>query len=522
MQVFSKYKFWLLSLMLILFLTLPSWFFPLYYLDENIYLALGDRMANGDILYVDVWDHKPPMLYLVYAISSWLFGPSILPLKVLNSVLIFISCLSLYNISKHITNLSDKVNKIIVIIFIITWGLLFEGITFNGENLFVPLILLGFWQALELIKSHQKKQNILNHHLIIFTLSWGFALLTKVHAVVEICLLFIFFVLYYLKSQNISLDWKFQFFKKINKQNWLTFTTAITLSILPWLITIVFYYLTGYQDDLWFAVWGYNQLYIETAKTLGIFGLELSWLVGQALLWLFCTTIAMSLYLSNKIKLETVFLWLWFITNCFLVLIPARPYPHYILQAVAVIILLGGVILSNLKNSIKWQSITTLVVFVTLFTTYAVFYSGPISYLKYKQYFSFYTIPVSSQSLEDWQTSPRTYSLQIQSALKSTITENTSKGDTTYIYWESPEVYALSQTKPANRFLVFFHLQGELIDELYQDLEANNPKLVIIKNDLSLSRELNQFFSTSGNYTQIDPTENNSVLDQQVSIWQRS
>jgi hypothetical protein len=43
-------------------------------LDGAVYALMGDRIAAGDIPYVDVWDHKPPGLYLVNAIGSLLSG----------------------------------------------------------------------------------------------------------------------------------------------------------------------------------------------------------------------------------------------------------------------------------------------------------------------------------------------------------------------------------------------------------------------------------------------------------------
>ena len=39
---------------------------PNYHIDEAYYFLVGQRMQAGDLLYVDIWDRKPPGLYLIY------------------------------------------------------------------------------------------------------------------------------------------------------------------------------------------------------------------------------------------------------------------------------------------------------------------------------------------------------------------------------------------------------------------------------------------------------------------------
>jgi hypothetical protein len=39
-------------------------------IDEQFYALVGQRLLAGDLLYVDIWDRKPPALYLVYSVIS--------------------------------------------------------------------------------------------------------------------------------------------------------------------------------------------------------------------------------------------------------------------------------------------------------------------------------------------------------------------------------------------------------------------------------------------------------------------
>ena len=52
-----------------------AWIFgnPLLNNDEQFYLVVGDRLLQGDLMYVDIWDRKPIGLFLIYAFVCWAF-----------------------------------------------------------------------------------------------------------------------------------------------------------------------------------------------------------------------------------------------------------------------------------------------------------------------------------------------------------------------------------------------------------------------------------------------------------------
>lgn len=43
---------------------------PVYHVDENWYLFVGERLNKGDRLYLDIWDRKPPVLFLLYRLFA--------------------------------------------------------------------------------------------------------------------------------------------------------------------------------------------------------------------------------------------------------------------------------------------------------------------------------------------------------------------------------------------------------------------------------------------------------------------
>ena len=51
-------------------LRFPSLFEPYWYGDEGVYQVVGTAIRQGRILYSEIWDNKPPILYLIYALFN--------------------------------------------------------------------------------------------------------------------------------------------------------------------------------------------------------------------------------------------------------------------------------------------------------------------------------------------------------------------------------------------------------------------------------------------------------------------
>ena len=63
---------WILILFAII-LRIPSLFEPYWYGDEAIYLTLGEGIRHNLVLYRDIFDHKPPLIYLIAAAAGSLY-----------------------------------------------------------------------------------------------------------------------------------------------------------------------------------------------------------------------------------------------------------------------------------------------------------------------------------------------------------------------------------------------------------------------------------------------------------------
>ena len=66
----SELFFLLCSSLVFFLLRFPSLFEPHWYGDEGIYQAIGYALNNGRELYSTIWDNKPPLLYVLYAVFN--------------------------------------------------------------------------------------------------------------------------------------------------------------------------------------------------------------------------------------------------------------------------------------------------------------------------------------------------------------------------------------------------------------------------------------------------------------------
>lgn len=72
--VMGRY-FWAISLLIFALSRVATWFFP-YDSDHWIFFYIGKMWAHGGTLYVDMWDHKSPLIFAFNGFLS-LFGDSI-------------------------------------------------------------------------------------------------------------------------------------------------------------------------------------------------------------------------------------------------------------------------------------------------------------------------------------------------------------------------------------------------------------------------------------------------------------
>ena len=112
-------KLLLLCLVLLAFGRLPSTGEPLTQ-DQAVFTLGGKLILQGERLYLDVFDHKPPLMYFVYAPIYLLFGPTGLGPAIVDLLLHLLQCVLLFYILSHLEDERTGAYGVIVFVYLLS------------------------------------------------------------------------------------------------------------------------------------------------------------------------------------------------------------------------------------------------------------------------------------------------------------------------------------------------------------------------------------------------------------------
>ncbi len=472
MEKISKYihvPLWLfLLLSVVLILRVPTFFEPYNYGDEMIYLALGEGVRQGKVLYLDIHDNKPPLLYYTAALAGNLFWfKSILLLWHLGTVIVF------WKLTQNLAPKKLRFQKVSTALFALLTTLpLLEGNIVNAELFMIGPTIGAFLLLLE------KKHSLLK--MFSAGILFSIATLFKVPALFDIPVIFVFLLV----AQKFTKGSVVAFFKTA----FIVFVGYIT----PIAVTFIYYYFRGALPDYIAAAYFQNVGYLSSWRPSDQ---ERSFLEKNAPLLLragitFMGTLV--LVLSRK-RLSKTFLLasLWMLFSLFAVTLSERPYPHYLIQSVPALSLLLGVLLTS-------RTMEQLLVILPLL----IFFSVPVYY----KYWYYKTTPyyVRFVNLLTGNISQETYLRSFDGnairnyKVASYIQTLTERKEPVFVWGNSSTIYALSRRLPPLKFVADYHIsdfanRGYVIKEL----QDKPPKVVVVLPDAPQFAELNKVLTSS-------------------------
>ena len=173
----KKFKFIIYLILALNIITVFSECSPLYKLnpwsDLNIYLTIGRDLLNGNKLYTHLFDHKGPILYFIYTITSLISSTSYFGVYLLEVISFFVfmyysdKVLSLFSNKNHILYISiisivvttckafsyggGSVEELFLPIFQVTNYLCLNKITKNESFTYKECILIGIFACLSFL-----------------------------------------------------------------------------------------------------------------------------------------------------------------------------------------------------------------------------------------------------------------------------------------------------------------------------------------------------------------------------------
>lgn len=449
--------------LLFFFLRLPSLIEPNWYGDEGIYQVVGRAIHNGALLYRDTWDNKPPLLYLLYAFFNgdlfWVKLTSIF--AGLGSTIVF------FLIARKI--FKGSIPYLITGLYAILFGTpVLEGNIANAENFMLLPILLSLYFLITYVKNRKITLIIISGLLL------SVSFLFKIVSVFDFLAFAIF--LLFISWDEIYTRTKIIFSRLVP----LIIFTASFLSL--FVIALLYFVSQNAFAPFYRAVLGENIAYVGSENSLifpmGILIIKSLLLLGS-LFFLFVK--------RKTIPMWSLLIYIWFIFSLYNSFFSHRAYTHYLLVLLPVFCLLVGHMVSSLKTRLLD---VVLVVGVIAFATMH-FSLYKYTYPYYKNYADFIAgrNDITAYQLFFDRNTPRDY--EIASFIKLT----SSNGGKVFLWSDSPQMYALSDTQPIGKYVVAYHMTfyKDGIDEAKKNIEMYKPRFIIQTADYP---QINNFLSS--------------------------
>ena len=462
----SKAFWYLLGLSLLFFiLRLPSIIEPNWYGDEGIYQVIGIAINKGRLLYSQIWDNKPPLLYTTYA----LFNGDQFQVRLFSLLVGVLTVGAFFNLAKLLFK-QLKASIISTLFFVLFFATpLLEGNIANAENfMLLPITIAGF---LIYSGSQNIKYKILNTKYLTQAacgILLGIAFLFKIVAVFDFFAFCVFLVVINAPDKFPQSFSKIKSFLKIEIRSILPIILGF---ILPIVITFIYFLLTNSFPDFTRAVFSSN---------VGYVGWKNKFIIPQGFLivkLILLASVALFIFLKRKyIDKASMFVVLWFSFSLFNTFFSGRPYTHYTLVLLPSFCLLIGLVIATVKSYSR--NILLAILICSTFLTIKTFKPNLNKTIRYyENVFSFLINKkdvVSYQSFFDQKT-PRDY--EIASFIKT----HTSGKDNIFIWGDSAQIYALSGKLPPGKYTVSYHIKQYKSGyaDTQADLNLASPKYII-------------------------------------------
>jgi hypothetical protein len=449
----NRHEVLLILLLFVIVLRIPSLMTPHYYGDEEIYFVMGRAWRSGVPLYEAMFDHKPPLIYILAGLapSIPLFRGALLVSMLIHTILFW----KLAHLFWGNARRGHAIASTALFVALTTLPT-FEGLTVNAELLMmlpVTLALLMVWKAPERAFGRYLAAGLIA----------GIGWLYKIPVAFDVLALGLYLFVYRKPTLATSLR------AFITPSFWAFFGGFVT----PLALTFVYYYLKGngpsYLATVLTVNLGYVSSWSTSSYTFNPFKSGL--LVRGVLLALY----SLGLYLvRHKLDRRILLVLLWTAYSWFGALLSARPYPHYLQEPIVPIALLVPM-LFVLRDALSWLALGLLVV-AQIVTQQIIHFWGYPLFTPYVWSWQRLTGNLSEDSYRNlFDNARRNY------AIAQAIETRREPHDTIYVWGTDPTVYNLTETLPTGgKYIVSFHVHDlKKYDYTIEHLMAAKPRFIV-------------------------------------------
>lgn len=465
-KIEKRNEIWFIIFISFLFfiLRLPSLIEPYWYGDEGVYELIGQALNNGRMLYSQIWDNKPPLLYFIYAIAN----ADQFTVRFISLLSGLVSTVFFYYLSKNLFR-SDKISSITTVFYTLLFATpIFEGNIANAENfMLLPIIAAGL-----LVYKTTEIKKIAHAYSALFIagLLLGIAFLLKIIAGFDFAAFFIFMIIIFFPEQ-LSI--------RQNKRPYKDLLEKLAVYTIGFLIPItsavLYFFMKGSFVDFIQATFFSNISYVDYKNKFiisqGFLVLKLLAVFGAVVL---------VFWKRKRLPKHVIFILLWFFFSVFNAFFSGRNWNHYLLVLLPATALLAGLLF---ERRIKKLVIVVLALLLVLMYSLNVFFKVTSRTIgKTLQYYQNFALFITNKkSIREYQEYfdgqvPRDYEVA------RFIANNTKPNDVILVWGNNPQIYVLSKTLPPGKYTVEYHISqsSKSIAETAEDIRRTNPKYLVI------------------------------------------
>ena len=460
------------------FLRYPSFGHLMWNVDETIHAAIACILLDGGTLYVDAIDQRTPLTYYLFAAIFGLFGPSLVPVRVVVGVMLGVSAWLLGRSAARVHGPATGIGT----------GLTFAAITsyllFPGDVLAVHTewFVVFFTVAAAWVFLGKYPQTPGTGRTVTTAVLLGLAALSKQSALLEIAPLLIFWLVIGLTQSS----------QRRPAALRLVLVSIVFAGVIGGCFAL--YALQGAGSDFLFYTWTYNLQYYGSEYTFLeklISGLVLIKLLAEhyplllltaitGLLWLAVRVVQFKPSISSETRRGAeVYLVSWLVFSTGAAMAGGRGYDHYFFPVLAPLSWVAMVIPGRLWAWLSAQKSPPLLARLAIYAFAAVL-AGVIV-----------RKPLAARDLP-------TYGPDPAKRVSEFIRQQSSPDDRIFVWGFNPDIYYYTQRLPASRFLYCTFQTGLIpwtniaddIDTTYAivpgsmatliaDLEKSRPRFII-------------------------------------------
>jgi hypothetical protein len=418
--------------------------------DEGVYATIAQGVLDGRVPYRDLFDNKPPLVYIWYAFSFTLFGESVFAPRILASICLSLTTLALFNQARMV--LPMPAARFAAALFAISTGLPWVALHANTEAyMLLPLVTSLMFFTIGMRDGRLR-------WFVIAGIFAGLAMMTKQVAMWNLLALAMVALVWHRRTAETQL-------RAIapTASLFAGCLAALALVALP-------FTLAGALDDLIYANLSYNWVYINFlshAERLANFGYGLLFFSAVAAPFVAGAIAGLVVLWRKRSAVTDYVLILWAFASALGVASGGRFFPHYFLQLMPSLAVLTGIVIydrfvngrEHVLSRPAWIVATFLIV-VSVGTT-TVLYLAPRQAEEQVVSSVFYQ--------KEWEASSE--------KLGEYIKERTEDGDLIFNYGRESQIYFYADRAPAIPYFYDWVLNydKDSMPEILAGLEETKP-----------------------------------------------